>query len=49
MIKKLKKKIVFWIDKGLLKDLDAFSVKISWTRSLVIRDAIKAYIKDTKI
>ena len=46
MIKKLKKRIVFWIHCDLLSELDIFSQKRGWSRSLVIREAIKSFMRN---
>lgn len=45
---KLKEKVMFKLEKGLLQKLDAFCQEIGWSRSLVIREAIKEFIKDKK-
>ncbi|KKK59196.1 hypothetical protein LCGC14_3036790 [marine sediment metagenome] len=46
--KQFEKRIIFFIDKKLLKRLDVYSKEKEWKRSLVIREAIKAYLKLNK-
>lgn len=43
--KKLDKLIDFKIDYGLLAMLDSLANKKGWSRSMVIREAIREYIK----
>ncbi len=45
IIKQFKKRVIFWIDETLLHSLDAVAEKKGWKRSLVIREAIKKYLK----
>lgn len=43
--KRMDQKILIWIDKELLASLDSLANKKGWNRSLIIREAIRDYIK----
>jgi metal-responsive CopG/Arc/MetJ family transcriptional regulator len=46
--KLFEKRIIFFIGEDLLKQVDSAASKRGWKRSLLIREALKKYMKEEK-
>ncbi len=46
--KLFEKRVIFFIGEDLLKQVDSTAKKRGWKRSLLIREALKKYMKESK-